>query len=198
MTVIIALNDDKNNRVVLGSDKQLTIGNVKQVTDSKIVVVDIPIVDGYGETVRIDKCYIGIAGRFYMNNFIKWCFEAPAMPNNMKFIEYLHKYFLNDLREVLCEKNLTEEYNNQFESECDFIIVYNDEIYRIDSNFGVCAFDDYIVVGSGFREALGSLYTSNMLNSNIGAVKQVKLAIDAASQYNLYCDGESNITIIDY
>jgi len=57
---------------------------------------------------------------------------------------------------------------------------------------------DYIVDGSGYVEALASLYTSGKLNPNIGKVKQVSLAIEAASQHNIYCGGESDIRIIEY
>ena len=199
MTVIVAINDEKNNRIILGTDKQVTEGYVKRYIESKIVVIDIPVIDGYGEQVRNDKCFIGICGRLYMNSFLEYGFEAPSMPNNMEFIEYLHKNFLNHLRDELVKRKLTEEHNSQFDSECGFVIVYNDEIFDVETNFGVTPIMDGVCVdGSGYIEALASLYTSNKLNPNIGAVKQVELAIEAASYHNLYCNGESDIRIIEY
>jgi ATP-dependent protease HslVU (ClpYQ) peptidase subunit len=199
MTVLVALKDEKNNRIILGTDKQATQGYTKIYVESKIVVLNIPVVDGYGEVIRNDKCFIAISGRLYMNSFIEYCFEAPSLPNNMEFIEYLHKNFLNKLREELVKRQLTEEHNSQFDSECGFIIVYNDEIFSVENNFGVTpTMDNVCVEGSGYLEALASLYTSEQLNPNIGAVKKVSLAIEAASHHNLYCDGESDIRIIDY
>jgi len=198
MTVIVAIKDEKNNRIILGTDKLVNYAYTKDVITSKIVDINIPVIDGYGELIRNDKCFIAISGAAYMISFLEYGFEAPSFPNNMEFIEYLHKHFLPCLRTELVDRQLTEEYNQQFDSGCAFVIVYNDEIFNIGVNFGVFPIKEYVVEGAGYIEALASIYTSSKLNPNIGAVKQVELAIETALHHNIYCGGESDIRIIDY
>lgn len=199
LTILVALKDKKNNRIILGTDKQVTTGSVKELIHNKIVTVNIPVVDGYGEKIRTDKCHIAIAGYVYINNFIEYAFNAPPMDNNMIFIEYLQKKFLKKLREELTNQNLAEVNSNQFDSESGFLIVYDDEIFVIDFNFGVCTInDEYSVNGSGFEIALGSLYTTKKVKPSIGAVKRVKLAVKSAIEYDVYCGGEVDIKIINY
>ena len=199
MTILVALKDEKNNRVILGTDKQVTYGSTKGITDTKMITINIPVVDGYGETIRVDKCYIATAGWDFIHNFIAYGFNTPSMDNNMLFIEYLQKKFLKKLKNELTDQNLTEENSNQFNSESYFIIVYYDELFNVQFNFGVSKLDEgYLVEGSGYNVALGSLYTSKKMNPNIGAIKRVKLAIESAMEYNIYCGGGVDIRIIDY
>jgi len=129
LTVIVALKDKKNNRIILGTDKQMTYGYTKDIIDSKILNINIPVIDGYGETVRTDECYIAVAGMASMTNFIEYSFEAPSLPNNMEFMEYLHKKFLKCLRDDLFNNKIVGDSNNKFDSESNLIIVYGDEIF---------------------------------------------------------------------
>lgn len=64
MTIGIALKDKENKRIIIGSDKQGTLGDDIKVTipDKKHVRKEVKIVDGYYNHIDTQEIYFVFAG----------------------------------------------------------------------------------------------------------------------------------------
>lgn len=200
MTIIIALKDTQNKRIILGSDRQGTAGQIKETVKDKIIKKDITITDAYTNTIDTRECYIGLAGHVFLSNYIKYNFTMPNLDENMPFIEYLYNYFLEELRKSLEEHKLLGDNNNVFKSDSAMIIVYDGEIYSITGRFSVePVYNEYCVDGSGYEIAIGSLYTNLHYNDDwLPREDMVKQAIIACGANTVYCDTNINIEMIPY
>ena len=58
MTIVIVLKDTKNKKIILGTDKQATWGQLIFNTNDKIIELPIEITDGYNETIHTETLYI--------------------------------------------------------------------------------------------------------------------------------------------
>ena len=112
MTIVIVLKDTKNKKIILGTDKQATWGQLIFNTNDKIIELPIEITDGYNETIHTETLYIGFCGRLYLTSFLKYGFEPPKMNEQQTFIEYLYNNFLPELKGLLHEDSLVEINNN--------------------------------------------------------------------------------------
>lgn len=199
MTIIIALKDKKNKRIIIGADKQGTLGQCKVKVPTKIFSLPVDIVDGYGEVIDTAKIHIGISGYGFLKHFLQYGFNIPQMNEHQEFIEYLYQTFLPCLREVLTENQLVDVNNNSLDTESYMIMVFKGEIYRVENNFGVDVIDEeYYINGSGYEVALGSLYTNLTFHNNLNRIEIVKQAIRAASATTIYCSGEVDLKVINY
>ena len=198
MTIGIALKDKEQNRIIIGSDKQSTIGDIKNtVKGSKHVCKTINIIDGYCNNIATKEIHFLLAGYGFLENYIKYTLEIPEINENQDFIEYLYNNLLEELREQLIDKKLLGTREDRFDSDSNIIIIYDGEIYEIDSHFGIEMPKDYAVIGSGWRVAIGSLYTNLHYHLYMDKVDVVKQAIVACGVNTIYCDTNTDITIID-
>lgn len=199
MTIVIALNDKQNKRIILGTDKQATWGQLIFNTNDKIIELPIDITDGYGNVFETETLYIGFCGLLYLSSFLKYGFEPPVMNEKQKFIEYLYNNFLPELKGLLYDDNLVEVNNNVTDIESGLILIFKDKVYNVSSRFGVNVLEEeYIVEGSGRQVALGSLCTNLTYNPNLDYKKMVEQAIKVCGVNTIYCDDQVNIKIIKY
>ena len=198
MTIIIALKDEFNKQIILASDRQSTQGQIKTSGTDKIVTLEINITDGYNNTIRKEKIYLGIAGWGFLENYIRYTFKAPPLGEKQDFVNYLYNDFLNKLRKELLDKNLMGKDKEVFDSESGMIIVYKDNIYEIFSRFSISLNDEYAVTGSGWQLAIGSLYTNLHFNKYIPREEMVRQAIITCGVNTIYCDNNVNLKVIDY
>lgn len=196
MTIIIALKDKFNDRVILASDRQSTTGQIKTSNVDKIVTITVDVNDGYNNTVRKDKIYIGISGYVFLINYLRYTFKAPPISEKQDFVDYLYNDFLNQLRTELTDKNLLGKREDVFQSESGMIIVHNGEIYDVYSRFSVSLVDEYAVTGSGWQLAIGSLYTNLHFHKKMDREDMVRQAIISCGVNTIYCDNNVNLKII--
>lgn len=198
MTIGIALKDKENHRIILGSDKQSTLGDIKTVSsEPKQVTCEIKIVDGYYNHVDTKEIHFLFAGWSFLKGFMKHTFEIPDIQENQDFIEYLYNDLLECFRQQLLDKKLLGTNDEKFSSESDVLIIYDGEIYELDSNFGVNQRRDYGVIGSGWKVAIGSLYTNLHYHSYLDKEDMVKQALIACGVNTIYCDTNMDIKIIE-
>lgn len=123
-------------------------------------------------------------------------FEIPDMHENQDFIEYLYNDLLECFRQQLLDKKLLGTHDDKFRSESNVLIIYDGEIYELDSNFGVNKIKEYAVIGSGWKVAIGSLYTNLHYHPETNKVEMVKQALISCGVNTVYCDTNTDITII--
>lgn len=198
MTIGIALKDKQNNRIILGADKQVTLADdIKTVTsDKKYVKKEIHIIDGYYNHIDTHEIYFMFAGWGFLSGFMKHTFEIPDMNENQDFIEYLYNDLLECFRQQLLDKKLLGTKDDKFRSESNVLIIYDGEIYELDSNFGVNQVKEYGVIGSGWKVAIGSLYTNLHYHPETDKVEMVKQALISCGVNTIYCDTNTDISII--
>jgi len=199
MTIAIALKDTKNKRIIIGTDTQATYGQLTYTTQDKIIEIPINIVDGYNETINTEVLHIAMAGCLYLSSFLKYGFQPPSMNEQQNFIEYLYQDFLPELKVLLHEDNLVAVDNNVTDTESKFLFIFKDEVYGIQYNFGVTQLEaDFLVEGSGWQVATGSLYTNLTYHEDMDYEEMVKQAIESCGNTTIYCDTTPNIKIIKY
>lgn len=198
MTIGIALKDKENKRIIIGSDKQGTLGDDIKVTipDKKHVRKEVKIVDGYYNHIDTQEIYFVFAGWGFLQGFMEHTFEIPDMHENQDFIEYLYNDLLECFRQQLLDKKLLGTHDDKFRSESNVLIIYDGEIYELDSNFGVNKIKEYAVIGSGWKVAIGSLYTNLHYHPETNKVEMVKQALISCGVNTVYCDTNTDITII--
>jgi len=109
----------------------------------------------------------------------------------------LVKKILKNLKDnhVISEKDNIMTMNNEY------LFAYKEKLYQIFSSGAVMEIDKYTAIGSGGNEALASLKNSEGME----AIKRIKLAMDAASNNDIYVDypliigstDKDNYTIIE-
>ena len=127
---------------------------------------------------------------------MKPTFEIPDMNENQDFIEYLYNNLLECFRQQLLDKKLLGTSNDKFRSESNVIIVYDGEIYELDGNFGVNQVKEFVAIGSGWKVAIGSLYTNLHFHSYLDAAEMVREAVIACGVNTVYCDTNVDLEII--
>lgn len=197
MTIGIALKDKKNNRIILGSDRQATLHDIKTtIPETKYVMKEVKIVDGYCNHIDTHEIHFLFAGWGFLKGFMEHSFNIPDMQENQNFIEYLYNDLLEDFREQLLDKKLLGTKNDMFATNSNIIIIYDNEIYELDDNLGINKIKDYAVIGSGWRIAIGSLYTNLHFHNHMDYRDMVKQAIITCGVNHIHCDTNVDITII--
>lgn len=200
MTVIVAVRDKKNKKIVLGTDSLGTSGGGLKVNiGSKILKLDVPICDGYGEIIETKPLYIAISGYGYIKQYLLNAFEVPLLDSQQDFLDYLYNSFLTVLREELMTNSLVELDNSKLSTELGMIFVFDGEMYEVTSSFAVDVInEDYMVNGSGWAVATGSIYTNLTYHADISIVDVVKQAIETCGNTTVWCDDKVNIEVISY
>lgn len=198
MTIIIALKDKRNKRIIFGSDRGETVGQYTETCPCKIITKEIQIVDAYSNEIDTKDIYIGVAGAGFLINYLDHVFQLPDLDEKQDFIEYLYNNFLEDLREELLDKKMLGTHKEIFDSASNMIIVFDGEIYEIQSDFTIHKVDkDYSAIGSGWLIAIGSLYTNLHYHSYLDREDVVRQALTTCGVNTIYCDTNLDLKIID-
>ena len=205
MTVIIAIKED--NKIHLGSDRMISTESIKTTSNTPkffkkefqtftpVKVVD---KDGHVDVTKNDfeKHYIIFAGAGSdaIINYIRYAFRFPDKRNADTFETYLLIDLLPTLREELQSVGLLKSTNGKIDTEANFLIIYDGEIYPVFRELGYTPrTEDYCVIGIADEIALGSLYTTkNKKNQK----NRIKKAIESCAYNSLYFDNNYDIVTI--
>lgn len=133
---------------------------------------------------------IGCCGSFRLAQLLQYVvdFERCAHPAGMPDHEYLVRYFIEEVRQVLHDGGLTHVKNNVEEISGIAIIAYRNNLYTIDEDFQV--FDStrpYMATGSGMDIALGAM--SVLVQYDITPEEMITEALRAAEEHNAFVKG---------
>lgn len=199
MTIIIALKDTQNKRIILGADKQVTYGDTVQKVSTKIISIPVNITDGYGEIIDTKKMHIAISGYPHLASFLQYGFPVPDMDDNQDFIEYYYQTFIPAFHKAATGIDFLKYSSSRMDTGGDLLLIFKGQVYNIDFNMGVNLLDnEFYVAGSGYEIATGSLYTNLKFHSEMNRVDMVKQAIISVGETNLYCDSDVEVKVINY
>lgn len=199
MTIVVALKDEMNKRIIVGADNQGTSGQISLKYGSKIFDLNIPIVDGYGEILKFEKLYVAVSGNYWIINYLKYGFDIPPMDKEEDFLYYLYNQFFLSLGDCLTESRLVHFNSGVLDSGVGMLFVFRDNIYHVYDDFSIMeCVECFDVDGSGYEVALGSLYTNLNFHKGMDYVKIVKQAVLSCAGLSIYCDDEVDVKIINY
>ena len=170
MSVVVAIKE--NGKIYLGADSQVTkggtrttlknpnnytiwkvdglpyvmMGSVGDVRDANIIRLLKNVVDDY------DEFYDRVDYRFV--------------------VKYLVPEIIKSLREAHYLKGNTDDYMDVMESS--YVFAYKDKLYYINADCSVIEIDDYIAIGSGADQAIGSLLSTEKEDPRSRIVKAIK------------------------
>lgn len=191
MTTIAAIQG--KNWVVMGADSQSTHDEYRRVkmSDDKVVSNNGILIAGCG------------MGRGL--NLLHYVFKAPK-PTPNRTPEQLDKWmsnvFIPEMRQTFMDHGYDMKDDGDYaQHESKFLVAVQGLLYIIDDDY---SWDrdarGYITSGSGGDFAQGSLFRSAQNGGKIftnltEAKKEMKLAIDAAKDFDVYSGGETRIYV---
>lgn len=180
MSLVIAIKN--KNRIVLGADKQVSTGDSKDHTNTKIwAVEELPgAIMGSVGSARASQViqYSNVIDKNLLNEEITTdfviCSLAPTIEAGLK---------ANGVKVEIPEEGACEMMPNSF------IFAYKDNAWMIWNDFSVTEITDYFAIGSGSDVARGALYATEDKNP----FERIVTCIDAAADSTLFVDNGIDI-----
>ena len=169
MSVVVAIKD--GNKIYIGADSQVTKGGTRTTLQNennyKIWKVD-----------GADHCLMGHVGNLRDANIIRLMrdvvddYDEYCDRVNYRFIvKYLVPEIIKNLRDAKFLK-VSDDYVEYLDSS--FLFAYRDKLFYINSDCSVIEINDYVAIGSGANEAIGSLLSTKGQNPKSRIVKAIK------------------------
>jgi ATP-dependent protease HslVU (ClpYQ) peptidase subunit len=177
MTCIVGLIE--NGIVYIGGDSAATDdSSIQTIKGSKVF--------------KIGEFLFGVSGNPRMSDILRYNFEIPYREENQDILEYMHQYFIPDLKECLAENGALIKQDEIPSSDAWVLIGYHGRLFILESGFHVSESSlDYNAVGCGMDVALGCLYgLGNLMNAEIllkiRPEDKIELALRASAQFNCH------------
>ena len=179
MSVVVAIK--KDGVVYLGSDSQVTRGGTRTSLTNpnnfkiwKVKGVDNCLMGHVG--LLRDACVIRV-----MENLVR---EIDVIHDEVNF-EYVVTRVVPKIIEELKFYNYLESEGKFKDMESRYLFAFEDKLFVIGFDGSVIEVDDYIAIGSGECESIGSLLTTN--NNDDPETRIIK-AIKASAAHDIYVD----------
>ena len=169
MSVVVAIKD--GNKVFIGADSQVTKGGtrttLKNPNNYKIWKVD-----------DSPNCLMAQVGNLrdanvvrLMSNIID---DYDEFYNRVNY-RFVVKFLVPEIVKTLKEAGFLQTSDNFVDyMESSFLFAYKDKLFNINSDCSVIEVDDYVAIGSGSQEAIGSLLSTEGLSPKERIIKAIK------------------------
>lgn len=177
MSVVVAIKE--NGRVYMGSDSQVTKGGtrftLKNPNNYKVWRVD-----------GSDNAVMGHVGNVRDANIVRLMSsvvdEYDEYKNRVGY-RFVVKYLVPEIIRSLKEASyIKDEAPVQLDSS--FLFAHNDSLFQIHYDCSVIEVDDYVAIGSGSQEAIGSLLSTE----GEEPIQRIIKAIKASAANDIYVD----------
>lgn len=178
MSVVVAIKEE--NKVYIGADSQVTRGGTRATLKNQ---------NNYKvwKVRGTDNCLMAHVGVLRDANIVRLMdglvTEYDAFKNRVDF-EFVVKYVVQDIFEELKKyKYLKDDvYFDHMESK--YLFAYRDKLFLINSDGCVLEIDDYVAIGSGEDQAIGSLLSTEGEQPKTRIIKAIK----ASAASDIYVD----------
>ena len=169
MSVVVAIKSE--GKVYIGSDSQVTKGGtrttLKNPNNYKIWKVD-----------GSDNCLMAHVGNVRDANIVRLMrdvvddYDEYCGRINYRFVV---KYLVPEIIKNLKEAGFLKTSDGYLEfMDSSFLFAYKDQLFSINSDGCVIEVDDYVAIGSGAQEAIGSLLSTEGQKAKNRIVKAIK------------------------
>ena len=183
MSLVVAIKDQ--NRIVLGSDKQGTLGDISDHTCTKIWNV-----------LGFEGAIMGGVGSARASQIIQY---SSIVDKNVVPEDITIDYVICNIAPTLLATLEANGFNCQDEDlgmkalpNC-FIFAFKDKAWIIYQDLSVAEITDYLAIGSGSAVARGALYATKEKNP----FERIVTAIDAAAEMTLYVDNDIDFLVTE-
>lgn len=177
MSLVVAIK--KEGVVYMGSDSQVTSGGSRSTLRN-------PNNYKIWKVIGVDNCLMGGVGRLRDACIIRTMDDLVTDFNVIKqqiSFEFVVRKIVPDIIEKLREVHYIKE-DGVFEyMDSSYLFAFKDQLFHIDEDGTVIEIDDYVAIGSGKNEAIGSL-----LSTEEEPIKRIVKAIKASAASDIYVD----------
>lgn len=184
MSLVIAIKD--KDRIVLGADKQVSAGDSKDHTITKIWEVE-----------ELPGAIMGGVGSARASQIIQY---ANIIDKNLISKDISTEYIICALAPTIAAGLKANGINIEAKDGdfCDmmpnsFIFAYKDKAWMIWNDLSVTEIGDYLAIGSGSDVARGALFATKKHNP----FERIVTAIDAAAESTLFVDDGIDLLATD-
>lgn len=178
MSVVVAIK--KGNKVFVGADSQVTRGGtratLKNPNNYKIWKVR-----------GVDNCLMAHVGNVRDANIIRLIdglvTEYNVYRNHVDY-EFVVKKIVPDIFSELKEAGYLKDEKFIDHMESRFLFTFRDQLYVINTDGCVLEIDDYVAMGSGEDQAIGSLLSTEGEDPRMRIIKAIK----ATAASDIYVD----------
>lgn len=168
MSVVVAIK--QNGKVYIGADSQVTKGGtrvtLKNSNNYKIWKV-----------ANAEHCLMGHVGNLRDANLVRLMDSLVTDYNvyrNHVGFEFVVKKIVPDIVQELTDYGLLKDGKTTDCLDSSFLFAYKDQLYSINSDRAVIEIDDYVAIGSGADQAIGSLLSTEGEEPKARIVKAIK------------------------
>lgn len=171
MSVVVAIKN--NGKVYLGCDSQITNGGTRSTLNN-------PNNYKIWKVKEIDNCLMGSVGNVrdacVIRTMDSLVTEYDVYKERINFelvVNRIVPNIINRLRDFdYVDKNNVFDF-----MESAFLFVYKDKVYVIGNDGSVIEVDDCVAIGSGKKEALGSLLSTDKEEPVTRIIKAIKASV---------------------
>ena len=172
MSVVVAVKE--KGKIIIGTDSQTSKGRTK-ITSSNINNLKVWKVKG------VDNCLMALVGNKRNANVLRimddLISDYDVYKERIDF-DFVVSSIVPDIINQLKEYNFIAVEKNYISAiDSSILFAYKDKLYYINEDCCVIEIDDYIAIGSGCSEALGSLSTTEGINGKERVLKAVKASL---------------------
>ena len=178
MSVVVAIKE--KGKVFMGADSQVTRGGTRSTLKN-------PNNYKVWKVKGVDNCIMAHVGNVRDANIVRLIdglvTEYNIYRKHIDF-EFVVKKIVPEIISELKDYGFVKD-NKYFEGmDSRFLFAYKDQLYLINTDGCVLEIDDCVAIGSGEAEAIGSLLSTDKLDSK----KRIIKAIKASAAADIYVD----------
>jgi ATP-dependent protease HslVU (ClpYQ) peptidase subunit len=123
---------------------------------------------------------------FRIGQILRYVFEPPFHPHDMSDMQYICSLFIDSLIDCLIDKSMIKTEDGVISSdEFEFIVGYNQQIYRIYPDFQVeVSYIDFTSCGCGANYALGAMDNLH-LNNRLTPEEKIKKSLETSAKFSI-------------
>ena len=178
MSVVVAIKE--NGKVTIGADSQCTRGGTRRTLSN-------PNNYKVWKVLDAENCLFAQVGLVREANIIRVARDlVPEMVQLKDRVDFsfVVKRLVPRMFEELEEYRAIKRGDTPPEFESSYIFAYKDKLFYISGNATVIEIDDYVAIGSGECEAIGSLLSTE----GEPCEERIKKAIKASAASDIYVD----------
>ena len=178
MSVVVAIKE--NGKITIGADSQCTRGGTRRTLSN-------PNNYKVWKVLDAENCLIAHVGLVREANIIRVARDlVPEMAQLKDKVDFsfVVKRLVPRMFEELEAYRAIKKGDTPPEFESSFLFAYKDKLFYISGNATVIEIDDYVAIGSGECEAIGSLLSTE----GEACEDRIKKAIKASAASDIYVD----------
>ena len=198
MTVIIALKDMINDKILVGYDGQGTSEDISLPFGEKLVTMSIPVVNEENEIINDTEMHILVSGSHYIKSYLTHAFTPPGILEDEDVVDYLYNQFFQSLSNELTNHGLLKNEDGALESQAGLIIIYDNRLFNVYSDFSIVESTDVFTCnGSGWKISTSVLSNLLEFHHDMELEDMIEEALLTTARLNIYCNDDITIKTIE-